>query len=369
MSARDDRERRRSAGSEPPERLARRLCREHPELSFTRAKRVIEAGQVRVGGTVERDPAAFVPLGAEVDFDPARPVLPKGDPTASVEILHADDDVVVAVKPAGLLTQPTPAGEHDTLLSRVSRALARPGGRRPWVGVVHRLDKETSGLVVFATSRRALAALQEQLLERALSRVYEVVVEGDLARDRGSFDRALVGDGTHRRRWVAGPGERGKPAVTRWQVVARYGVATRVRAWLETGRTHQIRIHFSAAGHPVVGDRVYRRPDAPPFEIDCPRQALHAAELGFLHPADGRPMRFSAPRPADLERLLGALDRISKERGRPVGRPRGAGGERGAEARRAATGPPARARRAQLRTKGALKRRKPKDPSAGDPTA
>jgi len=345
------------------ERLARRLCREHPELSHTRAKRVIEAGQVRVAGVVARDPGSFVAAAVAVDFDPARPVLPKGEATAPVEILHADDDVVVANKPAGLLTQPTPAGERDTLLARVARALAKPGGRRPWVGVVHRLDKETSGLVVFATSRRALAALQEQLLERALSRVYEAVVEGDPARDGGTFDRPLVGDGTHRRRWVAVPGERGKPAATRWQVVARYGAATRVRAWLETGRTHQIRIHFAAAGHPVVGDRVYRRPDAPPFALDFPRQALHAAELGFLHPADGRPMRFTAPRPADLERLLAALDRLEAERGRPRGRPRGDSG------RRAASAPAGGARRRQSRTKGAPKRRNPKDPSTGEPMA
>jgi hypothetical protein len=140
-------------------------------------------------------------------------------------------------------------------------------------------------------------------------------------------------------------------------------VATRVRVWLETGRTHQIRIHFAAAGHPVVGDRVYRRPEAPPFAIDSPRQALHAAELGFLHPADGRPMRFTAPRPADLERLLAALDRLEAERGRPRGRPRGDSG------RRAASAPPGGARRGQSRTKGAPKRRNPKDPSAGDPMA
>jgi 23S rRNA pseudouridine1911/1915/1917 synthase len=364
MGAGDGGRRTRSTGAEPPERLARRLCRERPELSFTRAKRVVEAGQVRVDGAVVRDPGAFVAPDAAVDFDPARPVLPPGEGTSPVEILHADDDVVVVDKPAGLLTQPTPAGEHDTLLARVSRALARPGGRRPWVGVVHRLDKETSGLVVFATSRRALAALQEQLLDRSLSRVYEAVVEGDLARDRGRFDRALVGDGTRRRRWVAAPGERGKPAVTRWQVVARYGVATRVRAWLETGRTHQIRIHFAAAGHPVVGDRVYRRPDAPAFVLEAPRQALHAAELGFLHPADGRPMRFSAPRPADLERLLAALDRVATQRGRSEERPReepGSGGRAGARR--------GRARRPQSRTKGAPKRRNPKEPSDGEPMA
>lgn len=296
-------------GAGTGERLARRLCRERPELSYTRAKRVIEAGQVLVGGVVERDPGVFVAPGIAVDFDAARPVLPRGESTVPVDILHADDDVVVANKPAGLLTQPTPADERDTLVARVARALAKRGGQRPWIGVVHRLDKETSGLVVFAASRRALAALQEQLLERALSRVYEAVVEGDPAADGGTFDRPLVGDGTRRRRWVAAPGERGKHAVTHWQVVARHGIATRVEVRLETGRTHQIRIHFAAAGHPVVGDRVYRRPDAPPFPIDVPRQALHAAELGFLHPADGRPLRFTAPRPADLERLLAALDR------------------------------------------------------------
>jgi 23S rRNA pseudouridine1911/1915/1917 synthase len=110
-------------------------------------------------------------------------------------------------------------------------------------------------------------------------------------------------------------GERGKPAVTHWRVVRRFGAATQVEVALETGRTHQIRIHFAAAGHPVVGDPVYRAGGGAPMTIDFPRQALHAGELGFLHPADRRPMRFTAPPPTDLEKLL---ERLAAAKMRPV---------------------------------------------------
>ncbi len=310
--------------AEPPpagaERLGRAVQRLHPELSFTRAKRAVEAGQVTVDGRIEQDPGAFVVAGARIVFDAARPVVDRPAPR-TVDILHADADVVVAVKPAGLLTQPTPERETDTLLSRVGTALARTAGRRPFLAVVHRLDKETSGLVVFAASRRGLAALQAQLEDHSLGRIYAAVVEGELPGESGTFDRALVGDGTHRRRWVAAPGEAGKPAVTHWQLDRRLGDATLVRVWLETGRTHQIRIHFAAAGHPVVGDRVYRRPgERREDPVAFPRQALHAGELRFLHPADGRPMRFTVPPPPDFAGLVTRLAERDRRRGRPRGR-------------------------------------------------
>ena len=309
------------AGPGTRERLARRVAAEHPDLSYSRAKRAVLDGQVTVDGEVVQNPGALVAAAQRVEFDPARRHVPL--PTRrDVEILHADADVAVVVKPAGLLTQPTPAREQDTLVSRVSLALARAAARRPFLAVVHRLDKETSGLVVFATSRRALESLQRQLLDHSLSRLYDAFVEGEVEAPAGSFDRALVGDGVRRRRWVAGPGEAGKPALTHWSVVARFRGATHVRATLETGRTHQIRIHFAAAGHPVLGDRVYgerrHRGAAPGPRV--PRLALHAAELGFLHPADGRPLRFECPLPPELERLRRGLAREGK--GRPAkGRP------------------------------------------------
>jgi 23S rRNA pseudouridine1911/1915/1917 synthase len=305
-------ERRRRAGKtraaappEPSERLARRVQREHPELSFTRAKRAVESGRVTVGGEVVQDPGFVVAPGVRVGLDPGLPALAR-PLKRSVELVHADEDVVVAVKPAGLLTQPTQEREQDTLVSRVSLALARRHGERPYLAVVQRLDRNTSGLIVFAASRRGLESLQAQLAERSLGRVYSAVVEGDVEGEAGTFDQDLVGDGTHRRRWVAHPGEQGRPAVTHWAVERRFGVATLVRVTLETGRTHQIRIHFAAAGHPVLGDRVYRRRGGEP-PAPFPRLALHAAELAFHHPADGRPVRFQAPRPADLAALLNKL--------------------------------------------------------------
>ena len=289
-----------------PARFARRLTEVYPELSFTRAKRVIEGGQVSVDGQLLFDPGAYVAPTAQLVWDPNRKVErpvegPKG------ELLHSDADVVVAVKPAGLLTQPTTEREKDTLLSRVSQALARKAGGRTFVSVVHRLDKDSSGLVAFATSKRGLAALQKQLEDHSMGRTYDALVEGNLAGDSGTFREDLVGDGTHRRRWVARPNERGKPAVTHWQVVQRFGIATQVRVRLETGRTHQIRIHFAAAGHPIIGERVYRKRTLGEPPVKTPRQALHAAELAFAHPATGLRMTFEAPAPEDFRALVAEL--------------------------------------------------------------
>jgi 23S rRNA pseudouridine1911/1915/1917 synthase len=293
------------------DRLARQVHRLHPELSYTRAKKAVESGRVTVDGEVVQDPGRLVAPGARVELDPSKRALPR--PTRrTIEILDFDAHFAVAVKPAGLLTQPTAEHEQDTLVSRVSLELARRTGGRPHVQVVQRLDKEASGLVVFALSRRGLESLQAQLLDHSLARTYEVVVEGDLGTDAGTFDRALAGDGTHRRRWVARPNEAGKVAVTHWRVERRFGSATLVRVTLETGRTHQIRIHFAAAGHAVIGERVYRRRGAPAPEVTFTRLALHAVELGFRHPETGAPVRFRAPRPADLAGLVRRLGARSR---------------------------------------------------------
>ena len=289
-----------------PARFARRLTEVYPELSFTRAKRVIEGGQVSVDGQPLFDPGAYVAPQAQLVWDPNRK-LERPVEGPKVELLHSDADVVVAVKPAGLLTQPTTDREKDTLLSRVSQALARKAGGRAFVSVVHRLDKDSSGLVAFATSKRGLAALQKQLEDHSMGRTYDALVEGNVVGENGTFREDLVGDGTHRRRWVARPNERGKPAVTHWEVVQRFGVATQVRVRLETGRTHQIRIHFAAAGFPIVGERVYRKRTLGEPPVKTPRQALHAAELTFAHPATGLRMTFEAPLPEDFRALVAEL--------------------------------------------------------------
>ncbi|MEO8276704.1 MAG: RluA family pseudouridine synthase [Thermoanaerobaculia bacterium] len=294
------------SGERYPARFARRLIEVYPDLSFTRAKRVIEGGQVSVDGKQIYDPGTFVDPAAKLVWDPHRKVERRVEgPT--VELLHSDADVAVAIKPAGLLTQPTTEREKDTLLSRVSLTLARKAGERVYLAVVHRLDKDSSGLVAFATSKRGLTALQKQLEDHSMARTYEALVEGNVIGESGTFREDLAGDGTHRKRWVARPGERGKPAVTHWEVVQRFGGATHVRVRLETGRTHQIRIHFAAAGYPVVGERVYRKRTLGEPAVKTTRQALHAAELSFQHPGNGRKVTFKAPLPDDFRALVAEL--------------------------------------------------------------
>jgi 23S rRNA pseudouridine1911/1915/1917 synthase len=172
-----------------------------------------------------------------------------------------------------------------------------------YVSVVHRLDKETSGILVFARSRRGLVTLQAQLRSHSMERRYQAVVEGDLKGDAGTFNQDLVEDRGDRRRGVAKPGETGTAAVTEWKVLERFGLATLVEARLKTGRTHQVRVHFAHAGHPLVGDPVYRDPRRPPFPVPFPRQALHAGRLGWTTP-EGKRVSLEAEPPPDFQKLL-----------------------------------------------------------------
>lgn len=294
----------------PRERLARRLQAEHPGLSFSRAKRVVAAGQVRVDGRMERDPGAWVEAGARVEWNASAPVTPRGV-SGAVEVVHADAHVVVGFKPAGLLSVPTREREKDTFVSHLARLVAKQHGRRPFLAVVQRLDRDTSGLMVVAASLAAQQELQRQLADRSLSRGYETVVAGVPEAAAGTIARELVGDGLRRRRSVAAPRERGKPSLTHWRTLERFADSARLAVTIETGRTHQIRIHLASIGHPVVGDRVYRAPDGTPPPAWLDRQALHAGSLSFLHPASGRRLEFEAPPPDDMARLI---DRLRRDR-------------------------------------------------------
>ncbi len=191
----------------------------------------------------------------------------------ALKVLYEDDDAIAVFKPSGLLTHPTEAKEKDTLLARVSTYVQKRhgGGARTYVSIVHRLDKETSGILVFARSRRGLIGMQAQLRAHTMDRRYRAVVEGDLAGDAGTFDKDLVAEPGERRRGVTKPGEQGLKAVTEWTVLERFGIATLVEARLKTGRTHQIRIHFANAGHVLVGDSVYRDRKAKPFPVPFPQ--------------------------------------------------------------------------------------------------
>ena len=293
-------------------RIVRRLAALYPAETASRLKRAVIEGQVTVNGAPVDDTGALVTEKDTVVFDPNRKVRRKVD--TSLTILYQDDDAVAVVKPAGLLTHPTEAKEKDSLLSRVSSWAAKAGKGRAYVGVVHRLDKETSGALVFARSRKAMVSLQAQLRAHTVDRRYVAVVEGNLAGDQGTFDWPILEEGERRKR-VARDGETGIKAVTDWKVLERFGIATLVEARLRTGRTHQIRIHFSHAGHPLVGDQVYRDPKKPGFPIPFKRQALHAGHLGWEKP-DGGKVSVSTPPARDFEELLSELRKRKAKAGR-----------------------------------------------------
>lgn len=279
-------------------------------LSRRAAREAVRAGRVDVDGITRDEPGTEVAEGTALSHHPDRPA--RHHVRTRLSVLHEDADLLVVEKPPGLLAVPTAEREKDTLLSRVSLYLQHRYRRRPYVGVVHRLDRDTSGALVFARTREALRFLQRRFRSHEIEREYLAIVEGEPAA-AGSFDAALAGDGAVRRRGVARPDERGKRAVTRYRVLEKLRGACLVAVELETGRTHQIRIHFAASGHRVLGDRIYRSPGAPPPPLEAERQMLHARRLGFPHPRDGRPLSFESPIPEDFARAVAALRRESRK--------------------------------------------------------
>jgi 23S rRNA pseudouridine1911/1915/1917 synthase len=275
-------------------------------LSRRAARDAVRAGRVDVAGDVNDEPGADVPDDVRLRYDPNRPERRRV--RSRVQILAEDAHFLIVDKPAGLLSVQTAEHESDTLFSRALSYLQHRYRQRAWVGVVHRLDKDTSGALAFARTRKALEALQAQFKAHTIEREYVALVEGDVPVS-GVFDAPLVRDGGDRRRGVARPGEPGLTAVTRYRPLERVGRATLVSVRLETGRTHQIRVHFSSAGHTVIGDQVYRRREGPPTAIAAPRQMLHARTLGFAHPATGELVRVESPIPPDFAAVLGELRR------------------------------------------------------------
>jgi 23S rRNA pseudouridine1911/1915/1917 synthase len=313
----------------PPELHARPLdgvIRALTGGTWSEARRLIDTGKVAVAGEVVTQGTRKVRAGDQVELRlrAPRPRVARALELDSI-VVHVDPSVVVVRKPAGISTVPygdeDPADDGSTLDALVRDVVARRDairGRAP-LGVVQRLDKVTSGLIVFARTFAAKKHLAAQLRQHTMHRLYLAIVHGDmpaatlrshLVADRGdgrrgSSERALPG----RRRPPRGRGDaQGQLAVTHVSPRERLRGATLVACRLETGRTHQIRIHLSEAGHPLVGEKVYCRADQGEM-IAAPRLMLHAAELGFVHPADDRPMRFEEPPPADFEETLARLRR------------------------------------------------------------
>jgi 23S rRNA pseudouridine1911/1915/1917 synthase len=273
-------------------------------LSRRAAREAVRAGRVDVDGAAAEEPGSDVAENAKLTLTPSRPARYRVRTRLSV--LVEDTDFLIVDKPAGLLTVPTALQEKETLLARVFDYLHHRFGRRPSAYVAHRLDRDTSGAVVFARTRPALHFLQERFRRHAIEREYVAIVEGDFP-GSGRFSADLVVNRGDSRRGVARGGEPGKRAVTRYRVVEHLAGASLVSITLETGRTHQIRIHFAAAGHPVLGDRVYRGRKAPPPPVPAARQMLHARSLGFPHPRTGAPVRAESPVPGDFRDVLARL--------------------------------------------------------------
>jgi 23S rRNA pseudouridine1911/1915/1917 synthase len=289
-------------------RLDLALIVRHPELSRRKARDVIEKGQVSVDGALVRAPGQDVATGSRVCWDPNRRALPR--PWGGLSLLYADRELLVADKPAGLLTVPTDrrARDNDTLLGRVESYVRRraPGA---YVGRVHRLDRDTSGAVVFALTPQARAALLPAFRAHQTERRYLALVSGIPPQDRGVIRAPIHGEYRRGRRRLARRGEAALSAVTRYEVWERFGEAALLEARLETGRQHQLRLHLSSIGAPVLGDRVYGNPRIPSPSLPVQRQMLHAWVLAFALPESGRTVRVVSPVPPDFQQLLTRLRR------------------------------------------------------------
>ena len=290
-------------------------------LSRRAAREAVRSGRIDRDGVPVDEPGLEVPEDARLSHHPSRPA--RHNVRTRLSVLYEDDDVLVVDKPAGLLSVPTAERENDTLHARALDYLQHRYHRRPYAGVVHRLDKDTSGALVFARNREALHGLQALFRVHDIEREYLAIVAGHPP-ESGTLDADLVRDAGLGRRGVARPGQAGRRAVTRYRVVERLpgDIASVVSVTLETGRTHQIRIHFLASGHPVLGDAVYRRGVAAPAPraLEAPRQMLHARRLGFAHPRTGAPVRAEAPIPADFADVLSKL-RKGRAKGPGPGKP------------------------------------------------
>jgi 23S rRNA pseudouridine1911/1915/1917 synthase len=292
-------------------RLDHWLVRHRPGQSRAKLQGWIEAGYVRVDGR-PRKASYRLREGDEVEVDAAPEAREELAPEPRrLAIVYEDDAVLVVDKPAGWVVHPGAGQATGTLaaavLAHAPQTAGVGGPRRP--GIVHRLDKATSGLLVIAKTAQAYESLTAQLAARTVSRRYLAVVHGRLRREQGVID-APIGRHPHDRiRMAVRPAGQGKRAVTRYRVIERFPVTgfTYLEATLETGRTHQIRVHLAHEGHPVVGDVTYRPRSAKDPGVPFDGVALHAAVLAFVHPMTQKRMEFSVSLPQRIERLLSHL--------------------------------------------------------------
>ena len=283
-------------------RLDQYLAAHLPELSRSRIQNLIKSGDVLVNGSPAK-PKNPVSRGDSITVRIPEPEPAEAQPQdIPLDILYEDEDVVVINKESGMVVHPA-AGNPDgtivnALLHHCGDSLSGIGGeKRP--GIVHRIDRDTSGLIIAAKNDAAHQYLSAQLADHTLARTYECIVVGALREDRGTVDAPIARHPTDRKRMAVVAG--GREAVTHWEVIARYPGYTHVRCRLETGRTHQIRVHMAYIGHPILGDTVYgAKKEVPGLTGQC----LHAVGLRFLHPRTHEVVELSCPLPEEFTRML-----------------------------------------------------------------
>ena len=271
-------------------------------LTRSQATRLIESGEVAVNG---RAVSKSYKLAGGEDI---AVTLPEPEPVEAVpqdiplDVVYEDADVIVVNKPSGMVVHPAPGHPDGTLVNAllyhcVGTLSGIGGALRP--GIVHRIDRDTSGLIIAAKNDAAHQYLSAQLADHTLARTYECIVVGKLREDRGTVDAPIARHPTDRKRMAVVAG--GREAVTHWEVIARYPGYTHVRCRLETGRTHQIRVHMAYIGHPILGDTVYgAKKEVPGLTGQC----LHAVGLRFLHPRTHEVVELSCPLPDEFTRML-----------------------------------------------------------------
>ena len=291
------------------ERLDAFLARCAEGLSRSAAQKLIEEGQVKRNGKPGKKNDKLNP-GDRVEYTIPEPREVDIKPTEmALDIVYEDEDVLVINKPKGLVVHPAAGHQDDTLVNGLLYALGDDlsginGELRP--GIVHRIDKDTSGLLAVAKNDLAHTMLASQLKDHTMARTYEAIVCGSFREDSGTVD-APIGRHPSDRKKMCVIERNSKSAVTHWEVVKRYRGYTHIRCRLETGRTHQIRVHMASIGHPILGDTVYGRKKP---ELGQDSQCLHAGALCFRHPRDGRPVMVFAPLPKYFEEVIAKLEKM-----------------------------------------------------------
>ena len=288
-------------------RLDACLARAIEDLTRSAAAKAVEDGRVLVNGKAPNK--SYKLTGHEqIEFTPEEPApidaVPQDIP---LDVVYEDDDVIVVNKPSGLVVHPAPGHPDGTLVNALlyhcGDSLSGVGGAlRP--GIVHRIDRDTSGLIIAAKNDYAHQFLSAQLADHTLARTYECIVVGNLREDSGTVDAPIARDSRDRKRMAVVPG--GRRAVTHWEVIARYLGYTYVRCRLETGRTHQIRVHMAYLGHPILGDTVYGAKKSVP---GLTGQCLHAVGLQFIHPRTKELVSLTCGLPEEFTAMLRKIDR------------------------------------------------------------